>query len=213
MASSAKGRKRSNDDAENGSAAKKYTKDEISGKIRSGEMEIAAVTNKTAAVWSKFGSPRITGTDTITSGFAVCKCCKIVYKYDSKTGSTPLNQHKCKPTEKQEGLGSFFRKNAASTSKKLPNPDKQQLNRSAILCCAYDMRPMRMFEGDGMLQFCQTLVDIAVRSGGFDVKSELVHRTNLRRTYLSEVYNERKNTVIGQIQSESVDAMSHTIDI
>ena len=122
MASSAKGRKRSNDDAENGSAAKKYTKDEISGKIRSGEMEIAAVTNKTAAVWSKFGSPRITGTDTIISGFAVCKCCKIVYKYDSKTGSTPLNQHKCKPIEKQKGSTAFSERTRRRLQKNSQTP-------------------------------------------------------------------------------------------
>ena len=51
---------------------------------------------KRSSIWKTFGHPKMVKTGEILKNFAVCKNCSRVYNYDSKTGNTPLNNHKFK---------------------------------------------------------------------------------------------------------------------
>ena len=61
---------------------------------------------------------------------------------------------------------------------KLPSDMQTQLNETAIM----DMRPLSIFEAQGMLKFAQDLVNTAARLGRFDAKSTTVASKNLSRT-------------------------------
>jgi hypothetical protein len=149
------------------------------------------------------------------TNYAVCKSCFSVHNYDSKKGNSSLNSHKC-PTDKA-GPGQMKLTLCSDTPRTsdvrkvtLPESTKQNLNESAIMVCAMDMRPLSVFEGQGMVAFCQRLVDSAAEIGRFDFKSTIVHPSNLSRTYLPAVYDRQRALIKDEMLK--VESMGHTTD-
>lgn len=216
-------RRPQNDEAEEQQNAAKVprkdypTKVEIMRQMNAGEIDIQLPKKKTAKCWKTFGHPHVVGTDTVYRNYAVCKSCKSVYVYDSKKGNSQLNSHKCpkEPTvsEQQTKLTqSFFdKKSKLPAVTTLPAKTKAELNEKAVMTCAIDMRPLSIFERDGMLCFCQELVDTASTMGRFDVKTTLVTHSNLSRNYLNVIYKREKAEILKEMQQ--AESIAHTTDV
>ena len=188
---------------------KKFKKDDIARLIANGDAKVVKPSKK-SNVWKKFGNPLVDGIGLISS-FAVCDDCHAVYSYDSAKGNSTLANHRCsgKKTSLCFSMKDFLIKSALPSMKSLRKEDTETLNRAAVTCCAMDMRPLSMFTNDGIISFCQKLVDIAAASGRFDVKAELAHPTTLTRNHLKSMYAEMKSRV--QQQFDHLDGMANLL--
>lgn len=189
-------------------------KEVVARKLKAGEFEIYQPKKKSAKCWEKFGHPKVAGTDTVYSVYAVCLTCKYIYLYDSKKGNSALNSHKC-PTDSASGQTRLSGvvvtpKCSKNVLTLLPERTRQNINELAAITSAVDMRPLSVFEGEGMIRFCQELIDTTAQIGRFDFKSTIVNHRNLSRTHLNNVYEKH----LTQIKTTFKDlvAMAHTTD-
>lgn len=121
-----------------------------------------------------------------------CKSCQIVYKHTSAT--TTLIQHakKCenknKDTFKQQKLS--FTKNKQITSN-----DKNKVTEAFVTFCAKDRKPFGVVNGDGMLELCQTFVELGSKYGNFNVSSSNIIPTDrtISNRIKKRAQTERKN--------------------
>ena len=71
----------------------------------------------------------------------------------------------------------------------LSNAASKQLKDKMVHFVATDLRPFKAAEGAGFLDLCQTLVDMGVKYGHFDVQKNLPRRTIISR-HVDSVINE-----------------------
>lgn len=204
-------------DAGTGEKRKAPSKAEIVCKLNSGEFDIYLPKSKKSKCWENFGHPRVCGTDTVYSSYAVCKKCNYVYTYDSKKGNSQLNSHKCpaEPSTSSQTQTRLSEFNVVKSRPKqnitiLPQEVKSRLNELAAITCAVDMRPLSVFEGKGMIKFCQELIDTTSHIGRFDFKTTIVDHHNLSRKYLQDVYKKYRADV--QEELSHVISMGHNTD-
>jgi Hermes transposase DNA-binding domain len=95
--------------------------------------------------------------------FVGCHGCLTLYTYNSQTGTSALNSHKC-PVPKVSPGGSHSMINYAKANI-LPNTGQKQLiTRSLGEMCAFDIRPFSIVSGKGFRSLLQNVLDIGVAS-------------------------------------------------
>ena len=132
---------------------KKYTKLYVTNHLKWGEIKVFHPTDKKSDIWKQFGHPQLENGEILKS-FAVCKECLMVYKHDSKSGNSHLNQHKCHKSRNSSILMTNFLTKTPSQNT-LSTSDKCKLNEAAVTCCASDMRPFSLFARNGLHGYCE----------------------------------------------------------
>lgn len=113
---------------------------------------------------SKFKDFKRIRIDSVDTHYVTCSKCddNNLIKYDSSTGakgiSYHLDVHKKDTNRNQLSMESFLLKPCKAT-------DKEKVSIAAAKMCALDMRPFTMVEGDGMVLFVDTIIDVATTTG------------------------------------------------
>ena len=124
-----------------------------------------------------------TGTDNATPkkklNFVACRKCLKCFKYEShKTGTFHLSRHveRCTSASSQ----------TSGRQLKLPFKNlgvarqaKADALNAVVKVVVKDLRPFTVFEGEGMKEFAQTLIDIGAKYGKVTVKEVLPSRNTI----------------------------------
>jgi len=147
-------------------------------------------------------------------GYVQCKSCGFLMKYDSKrTGNSALQRHvdkNCKsPGLLQPSITAF-----ASSSKKIPQRDKQKLTEKCVEYCCKDIRPFRSIEGEGFIELAQQLINIGATYGSVAVQDVLPDSTTVSKRCL-ELAIEKRAKLVEQLNDtlSEVNSIGMTTDI
>jgi hypothetical protein len=151
--------------------------DQVTSKIRNGELLCQEKSGK-SDVWSNF--EEIVNKDEQPVGFAMCKNCSQVFKYDYKTGTSSLKRHKCPSSEKQPKITSFWGK------KEVPTAAKEVTSKRLVNLVCKDIRPFEIIVGQGFREFAQEMINIGATYGTLSVNNLFPHPTTLSRNVVKQ---------------------------
>jgi hypothetical protein len=109
-------------------------------------------------IWNKFDRIFV---DEKISAFVKCKSCIICYKYETNYSTSTLMKHKCSndlDDRTQSNLEKFVTKTVLAHLKK-------SVAEAAALCCAIDMRPFNLINGEGFQYLAKSLIKVGAECG------------------------------------------------
>lgn len=130
-----------------------------------------SVTMVPLSIKSKFKDFERINIDSVETRFVTCSTCKDqkLYRYDNITGSSSVTYHSDthkKPNDEKETIKSFVYQSSSIA-------DKAKVSKAAVKLCAFDQRPFTVVEGDGMMAFVDTIIQIAAQKGRINPKELL----------------------------------------
>ena len=157
----------------------------IAAKIKKGDYEIVNNDSPRAKsdVWDKFGLVQDEENDTIV-GWAVCKACKKVLRYESrKLGTSSLKKHSDVCHGKPAAGGSTALDRFVNRDSLLEprRGDKDAITKLAVEFVAMDVRSFETVNGQGFQAIAQGLIDVGARSGRVDAVKLLPDATTVSR--------------------------------
>jgi hypothetical protein len=82
------------------------------------------------------------------------------------------HQNKCSAIQSKDGSPKL---------RKIPPKMKQEIKQAQAIMCCKDLRPFSTFEGEGFVDFCEKLYDVALEVGGkVNIKDLLSGRKAVR---------------------------------
>lgn len=147
-----------------------------------------------SGVWKKFNIIQLDG---IKTDNACCSSCKKVFNLTSNgksIGTSALNNHKCL------GIQHTQMTIQNSLKKDISVDAKRNLNKSLVLGLCEDLVPFKSIHNKGFLRIAQEFIKIGSLFGEQNAANLLFDRTNLKRTYLVQVYNELRLKVFENLK-------------
>ena len=186
------------------------TKDEMQRKINKNEARVVENEGGKSDIWNLFG--RILDQHSLAKGFVACKACKKVYVYQPSDGTQTLRRHQCDKGEsgpkakkslsvaKQQQQTPFNWTSAGfSASKKdgvvVPGTVKTELNRTAVLACALDFRPLSFTSGEGFQLLAQSLIELGVKYPNAKANTLFNSQSTFSRKVLPQLASEAMATI------------------
>lgn len=115
-----------------------------------------------SAGWKTFGIVHRNGKAyqrAIGSGYAACFTCNAVYIYSKKTGASTMSDHKCIQTANAtSSILEFTTQGTAIAAY------KSRMKNALVQCCAFNIRPFSIVEGEGFRAVLQAYLDIGLAS-------------------------------------------------
>lgn len=145
---------------------------DISEKVKNG---IFTLTNKTGRTYSKVWEIfcQIQKDDeTIIKEYVVCRMCKKVYKYNSRSTSNLL-KHKCYIINNV--------RNESQPTAPVTKKTKTEAISKATMWIVEDCRPFTTIEGSGFKKLAEHLIEIGNKCGNINVNDVLPHSTTISR--------------------------------
>lgn len=140
-------------------------------------------------------------------GFVACKSCRKVYAFQSSDGTQTLRKHQCEkgqsgPKAKKTltKQPSTFDWSAAGFSKSkgdtdVPKASKVELNRTAVLACALDYRPLSFVKCDGFILLAQSLIAIGAKFPNADARKLFNSHSTYSRRVLPTLADEVRSAI------------------
>ena len=128
-------------------------------------------------------------------GYVICKTCKQALKHNKFTsGTTHLNDHlkQCKYNAKiSPKVTAYFSKCDTSLSK----VTKTTVLNSSVAFVVLDVRPLSAVEGDGLIQFSNTMIKVGATHGIVDAKAILPTRFTIKRSIEKSVSSKSEKLI------------------
>lgn len=157
-------------------------------------------------IWKLFG--KISDGQALVSGFVACKACKKVYVYQPSDGTQTLRRHQCDKGQSgpkaKKGLpltkqSTSFNWSSAGFSKvvkdTVPASTKIELNRTAVLACALDYRPLSFVKCEGFQLLAQSLIEIGAKYPTVDAKTLFNSHSTYSRKVLPKLADEARSSI------------------
>jgi hypothetical protein len=156
-------------------------------------------------IWKIFG--KVCNGDTIVKGYVACKACNKVYVYNPSDGTQTLRRHRCDKgssgpkakTNLSSSTQSTFNWKSAGFSKvskdEVPAATKIELNRTAVLACALDFRPLSFVKCDGFQLLAQSLIDIGAKYPNAEAKQLFNTHSTYSRRVLPKLADEVRSSI------------------
>lgn len=148
------------------------SKVEIQRKLDKNELQVNDQVLGKSDVWKLFG--KLSDSDGDVKGFVACRACKKVYVHQPTDGTQTLRKHQCEkgqsgplarlPHTKQHTSFDWSSAGFCKTKETpVPKANKVDLNRTAVLACALDYRPLTFVKCQGFQLLAQSLIDIGAK--------------------------------------------------
>lgn len=159
-------------------------------KLKSGEYCLQEFSGK-SDVWKNFLDVICKETKQY-QGYVACQTCDSLFKYKhGVTGTSTLKRHSVNCSQSPQTSSSssvpvqpkivhFYKKTT------IQSKDKDKLMDACISVCAADLRPMCIFEGAGMLEYSDCLIQLGAKYGTIKAKELLPARTTISRKIKSK---------------------------
>lgn len=151
------------------------TVEEVKLKLKNNELLCQEKKGK-STVWINFNE--IVNKDEQTVGFAMCKNCSQIFKYDYKTGTSTLKCHKCPADENQSKITLYW------GEKDVPTAAKEATTKKLINLVCKDLRPFEIIAGQGFREFSQEIINIGATYGSLSVDDLFPHPTTISRNVI-----------------------------
>lgn len=152
------------------------TTEQVASSLRKGELKCQEKKGS-SEVWKDFNE--VIDMQEKPIGFAICKTCEHVFKYNYKTGTSTLKRHKCSD-EKQPKITSFLSK------KSIPTVVKDITTKKMVDFVCKDLRPFEIVTGQGFKDFAQEMINIGFTYGSIQVDELLPHPTTISRNIIKD---------------------------
>lgn len=167
------------------------TIDKIPSKLKAGEIFLKEKHGK-SGVWDKFAE--LVDSSHKKIGFAICKDCDHILKYNYKTGTSNLQRHNCRDSNNQSKITSFLQKN------KPPANVKELTKKKLIDFVCNDLRPFEIVSGKGFRDFIQEMINIGSIHGSFPVDELLPNPTTISRNIIKAAESIKSNLTVKLIE-------------
>ncbi len=97
------------------------------------------------------------------TSFVACHVCETLYSYNSQSGTSAINSHKCRALTVAHG-GSHSMVNFAKARIQPNGGQKQLITKALGEMCALDIRPFSIVSGKGFRSLLQNVLDVGVSS-------------------------------------------------
>lgn len=144
--------------------------------------------------------------DSGPTNYVVCQDCddNKLMKYVQGGGTARLLDHN-KKFHKSFATSSTQSKIPQFVKNKVSPKDKSMIADKLAICCAKELRPFYMVEGEGFIDFCQALIDLGASKGSMDAK-ELLPCADTVRNHLKDINGAIKSNLIEHLKAiESVN--------
>lgn len=106
--------------------------------------------------------------ESLPSKYVTCTTCndRKLLQYHGLHGSNGVKGHlesHEKNIKPKESITPFMLKSCSAS-------DKKKVTMAAVKLCAYDLRPFTIIEGEGMIQFVNTVIQLAATKGRLNAK-------------------------------------------
>jgi len=143
-------------------------------KLNSGEYCLRKYDGK-SMVWKDF-SEVICASSKEYKNFVACNACNTLFSYKhGDTGTSTLKRHSVSCT-KPSSSSAQTKIVQFCSKKQIKTNDKEKLLNACISVCTADLRPLCVFEGDGMREYSNCLIELGSKYGSIKAEEVLPSR-------------------------------------